>query len=207
MKEHPILFSTGMVRAILDGRKTQTRRAVRPQYELIGTCHFSPTGYAEYERYIRGSHWIMGCTCRPVKNFYGWIGDRLWVRETWTAGRIDSPVPIDVISMMNPRETALYYKVAESPQKVFRWRPSIHMPRWASRITLEIVNVRVEHVQEITEQDAKCEGAADVGDKWRGFSYVDGFHFLWDHINAKRGFGWDVNPWVWVIEFKRIEEP
>jgi hypothetical protein len=86
-----------------------------------------------------------------------------------------------------------------------KWRPSIHMPRWASRITLEVTDVRVERVQEISEEDAKTEGVTPsiVGEWWDHLKYRAGFQTLWNSINEKRGFGWDENPWVWVVEFKK----
>ena len=85
------------------------------------------------------------------------------------------------------------------------WRPSIHMPKLAARIWLEITRVQVEKVQDITEADAKAEGAEPVCGLDQKPDYRGGFYFLWDSINAKRGFGWDVNPWVWVVEFKVVK--
>ena len=179
MKEHPIIFSTDMVRAILDGKKTMTRRVIKnpERYEHIRECDF----------------------CCP----YGQVGDRLWVRETLviTGGRGSEYVA---------------YKADgyELDKGIFpeKWRPSIFMPRWASRITLEITEVRVERVQEITEEDAIKEGICVVDNTEDGIYsspnypdiHRDIFMYLWDSLNTKRGYGWEVNPWVWVIEFKRV---
>jgi hypothetical protein len=129
---------------------------------------------------------------------YGAPGDQLWVRETWWWDETKEDLSI------------VQYRASGEMPKYMRgdgekWRPPIHMPRWASRITLEIVSVRVERVQEITELDAGWEGfpscsvTSDWTEKARPW-----FRTLWDSINAKRGFGWEKNPFVWVLEFKRI---
>jgi hypothetical protein len=210
MKERPIIFNGEMVRAILDGRKTQTRRVMKPQPPYrFGSPFLTTTGV-----------WIFSLTTAgdfPMwKNYlkcpYGLPGDRLWVRETW-AKRSDCEDGSD------KAKHYLHYKATYKGGNLLdewhaydKWRPSIHMPRWASRITLEIVNVRVERVQEISETDATEEGfSASYG--WceasncheaNSFAW-EHFQNLWDSINAKRGFGWDANPWVWVIEFKRVQ--
>lgn len=163
MKERPILFSGPMVRAILDGRKTQTRRVVKPRQGML-------------------DDWT-GLPCP-----YGKPGDRLWVRETCY---FEQPHG-EVIYRADPGSE----KALDPEFTGLRWRPSIHMPRWASRITLEIVNVRVERLQDIRVDDARAEG---VTAKWP----VHGFRNLWQSIN---GFGsWDANPWVWVVEFRNME--
>ncbi len=195
MKEHPIIFSTEMVKAILDGRKTQTRRVIKSQpprhwdaVKPIGwTWCFYKLDDPDFHGYVK----------RP----YGQVGDWLWVRETHTyICNPDSESDDGVV---------LYKASANEVQRgIYKWRPSIFMPRWASRITLEIVNIRIERLQEISEEDAKAEGIA-VGRTGR---YLPGncdyatwaFHILWDSINAKRGYGWDSNPWVWVIEFEEV---
>lgn len=164
MKERPIIFSGEMVRAILAGRKTQTRRVIKPQPVIQDGVAFFKTGQR--------------CP-------YGQIGDRMWVREAWIR---NSGVPA--------------YRADDPswPGETPKWKPSIHMPRWASRITLEIVNVRVERLQDITVGDAWAEGCpnSDVN------VIPDWFIPLWAGINAARGNGWDDNPWVWAIEFKRV---
>lgn len=180
MKERPILFSGPMVRAILDGRKTQTRRIVKPQ----------PTN--DYVTFMPLSSELVGVTKHggPIDNRgwlhcpYGKTGDRLWVRETWCP---------DV-------EPYTFRYKADGGEPLERWRPSIHMPRWASRITLEVVSVRVERLQDISEEDALAEGITLVE---RGTSPVDQFNKLWESINGPGS--WEANPWVWVVSFKRIE--
>ena len=206
MKERPILFSGEMVRAILDGRKTQTRRAFYypfPSDEFIGMDEFFGCAHAMFEH---------GDVCCP----YGQVGDRLWVREAWRTSSIYdhlSPckIPTDASLQFEADTSAIKY-LGEHPGKI---RPSIFMPRWASRITLEIVNVQAERVQNISNDDAKAEG---VIPEWDDFDHnslhadYDGeqayrmaFERLWDSINAKRGVGWDANPHVWVIEFKAVQ--
>ena len=203
IKERPILFSGEMVRAILDGRKTQTRRVVK---ELPGG-RGGPVG--DHVKFWRKGNEDPGrwCGCDGLGSL-GWVkcpfgvpGDRLWVRETWHA---------------NHTKEVVHYRADYGEHDPFReetcgedhslvgerWRPSIHMPRWASRITLEVTDVRVERLQEITNGEARAEGfpVDESGTWWR-----DRFHSGWDALNAKRGFGWDTNPWVWVVEFKRVE--
>lgn len=171
MSEHPILFSGPMVRAILHGTKTQTRRALRPQPDrkLDATVHYDrATGGAMWAS-IHGDH---GTHCP-----YGKPGERLWVRETWRKA-----------------EGVLQYRadpVTWGPTR--KWTPAIHMPRVASRLTLEVTGVRVERLQDITERDAIDEGETGTS----------GYRLLWDDLNGKRGLGWSTNPWVWVVEFRR----
>lgn len=189
MKEHPILFSGPMVRAILEGRKTQTRRVMKPQ------PRFDPPKVQE----------VWKCP-------YGGPSNQLWVRETHavlSAGYTDG-------TGMDIR-----YK-ATDPDYPYGWTPSIHMPRWASRLTLEVTDVRVERVREISEEDALAEGSflgrcpcqemqrkpkttVEAAFRQTG-CHIHGEEFatLWNSINAKRGYGWDENPWVWVISFRRI---
>ena len=210
MNEKPILFSGPMVREILEGGKTQTRRVVKPQpddedYGLDTKCQwYAPTivvnGMEEPGPEVFGfSSLERGWKCP-----YGAPGDRLWVRETWAH---DDP---DCKDIRCGNRDHIWWKanetkiVADSFAGDAHWRSSIHMPRWASRITLEIVNVRVERVQEIAGKDVAAEGVAfpdatsiaTTGVRWAPF------RDLWDSINASRGCGWNVNPWVWVIEFK-----
>ena len=179
MNEKPILFNGEMVRAILGGRKTQTRRVVKDQGRV-------PTVLQSDGNRLLPKHvpdWFTDyCP-------YGGHGDRLWVREThWRAEGEGT----------GGKVRFLQYKATspDDPPLGDRWRPSIHMPRWASRITLEVTGVRVERVQDISNEDVHAEGFAPWGDKY--LSFAD----LWDSINANRGYGWDANPWVWVVEFK-----
>jgi hypothetical protein len=197
-RERPILFSSEMVRAILDGRKTVTRRVVKPQPKFTTGCPCCTEEAflkSPQEKRFDNKHWGFKCP-------YGQPGDRLWVRETWAAGRDDSPVEVfGPPSKMNPDKTAIYYAAAPLAQKVFKWRPSIHMPRWASRLTLEVTGVRVERLLDIDINGIRAEGLPETYD---APSPAGWFASLWDS-NAKRGFGWDKNPWVWVVEFKKLE--
>jgi len=208
MKEYPILFSAPMVRAILDGTKTQTRRVVKPRGvsdDVAQWLHAMAKGVD------------MPCP-------YGKPGDVLWVRETFVLERWDDEPKFtaDRPTQYNPGDGSEWsdeywlrphYRATDpAPDLCYeddenddgepkcKWRPSIFMPRWASRITLEIVNIRVERVQDITVQDCKSEGVGyDLNDI--GWRYA--FGQLWNQINERRGFGWNVNPYVWVIEFQR----
>ena len=195
MKEHPILFSTEMVIAILEGRKTQTRRVVKPQPDK----HSGHAYRVDTDRYLTPSFLdeIPDPACFFVECPYGLPGDRLWVRETWANAprgfiyKADFwPVPWadSVIDIPTGQTIPLI------------WKPSIHMPRIASRILLEVVSVWVEQVQDISEGDIIAEGCPSdylLGINW--------FRPLWDSINEKRGYGWNINPYVWVVEFKRVK--
>jgi hypothetical protein len=192
MKERPTIFNCEMVRAILDGSKTKTRRVIKPQPRRIndnfdGTWEWKEAGHY-YDDLTLSEALIPNCP-------YGRVGDRIWVRETWR--------------VLGNRA----YEYQQRPQDVrYRadgengyWRSSIYMPRWASRITLEVTDVRVERVQDISEDDARAEGCES------GLAMTEGgstrtwkFACLWNSINAKRGYGWDVNPWVWSISFRKV---
>ena len=201
MKERPILFNPEMVRAILEGRKTQTRRVIKPQPE----CE---SGYESPHENEIGLYWRKkdpeGFNSEPELNDYllsqcphGQPGDRLWVRETWCCD--NEAAAQDIISP----GIGVFFRATEENPSMFRWKPSIHMPRWASRITLEITNVRVERVQDISEEDAISEGMMGSTSD----NPAHDFYILWDEINEARGFGWVNNPLVWVIEFKKVEKP
>lgn len=190
-KERPILFSGEMVRAILDGRKTQTRRVLKSP---DATC-YDP---------------------RPYRKDYE-VGMCLWVRETWGQDFNLDPKysltcqegrwrgPLSPCGTFHP-----YYRADLAESQSGFWKPSIFMPRWASRLSLEVVSVRVERLQEMKHEDALAEGFKDK--KHTGVGTVmhttarNNFTHLWDELNEKRGFGWDKNPWVWVIEFKRLSQ-
>lgn len=191
MKERGMIFNGEMVRAILDGRKTQTRRIMKNQ--PAGDYPDTPAlirsvggGFQWYGHY--GESGIFNCP-------FGAVGDRIWVRETWNkyGGLLTYRADYDWIEDMK-KEMACH----ESYPK---WHPSIHMPRWASRITLEITGVRVERLNDISECDAKAEGAPTeccvIGDK-----HFLGFRSLWKSIYGDES--WRSNPWVWVIEFKVV---
>jgi hypothetical protein len=195
VKERPILFSSPMVRAILERRKRQTRRVVKG-FEIKG-----PNPPDTYDFY-KGEEWVGAVGLDGRGNAtqlcpYGKPGDRLWVRETcWTKEGFDY---------------ALY--VADGHEYVAEWkkRPSIFMPRWASRITLEVTGVRVERLAELSDKDAIADGGLvqhhnngtwDGGGPAMGTSPRIAFMRLWDSIN---GFGsFEQSPWVWVIEFRRL---
>lgn len=189
MIEKPILFSTEMVKAILDGRKSQTRRIIKTHTLKVLDC---AAAIGEISQYLSESQIIDKnnlkyiLSCSPYK-----IGMRLWVRETWA---LDS--------------NGYHYKADNCifPKELGGWHPSIFMPKEASRITLEITDIRVERLWDITEDDACRDGgfiysSMYVDDK----NYAKNrFKILWDSINLKRGYCWDSNPWTWVISFKRI---
>lgn len=218
MTERPILFSGSMVRAILDGRKTQTRRVVRG---ALGAFWDHPAYTARVvDGVVRWSHdgEDVGAGSPMPRCPYGAPGDRLWVRETW-AGRVD----LDPDSDPAKRKHYAMYRSDEAGSPTDpdnwhdfggKWRPSIYMPRWASRITLEVTAVRVERLQTITEDDARAEGVGraphcdhvrfsceEVG--CAGSGHRGGFAALWDSINAERA-RWASNPWAWVVEFKPV---
>jgi hypothetical protein len=210
VRERPILFSGPMVRAILDDRKTQTRRViVHPKNPPSGytDCGFGfwPTVDPTHATWC-GPDYPDGAE-DEVRNPFGAPGDRLWVREAfdhiWTDGE---------------RGWHNVYRADGDPAYLprgerMRWRPSIHMPRAASRLTLEVTGVRVERVQAITEDDARAEGVAPAWLDVNGEdvnahappTHVQGFAKLWNALNASRGYGWDANPWVWVVAFRRVE--
>lgn len=194
MKQRPILFSTPMVQAILAGTKTQTRRIVRSKVVPV------------VEECFR----VNGKWCNYTFDYdlvelspYGKPGDCLWVRETW-APNFRAPLGA------SERTPYVLYKANGDGSADQKWRPSIFMPRSASRIALKITAVRVERLQAITEADAKAEGC-DVADLHRCYpsrhaamiqTYCRGYEKLWERINGPGS--WAKNPWVWVIEFRRI---
>jgi hypothetical protein len=184
VKERPILFKGDMVNAILEERKTQTRRVVKSPVEIRsrGDLRFSEIDN-DWQVYGAGGVYLsMSCP-------YGKLGDRLWVRETFAD--------------IGPRLTYRADTDDGAHCKVGRWTPSIYMPRWASRITLEITDVRVERLNDISEEDAKAEGAPKAKEDHVPFhSRRMGFEILWESINGPGS--WDENPWVWVVEFKKM---
>ncbi|AIO23827.1 hypothetical protein [Burkholderia cepacia] len=259
MKERPILFSGPMVRAILEGRKTQTRRVVTvrgeqpPPWATFAAEGHSPT-YTSWSKPTGLFYWCESDEA-PTKELRRWPilpplhamagdhywtpcphgkpGDRLWVRETWKprtshSCSLDTCDCSDVWVDYQAGGAGVYFAEREIDEEWTmpsaavkgQWVPSIHMPRWASRITLEIIGVRVEHLQSISEADSIAEGIEtfetddpDMQEMWRDYSEdgmasgnpIGSFMTLWNGINAARGHGWDANPWVWAIEFRRIE--
>ncbi len=188
-REKPILMSAPMVRALLAGKKTQTRRLVTlpdgvefdgyaPNGDVCASTANEPTG------------------TRLIRNKYGAPGDRLWVRETW--------------AWLTGNGKRLVYRADADPPMTsggtesvpgMRWTPSIFMRRAQSRITLEVTSVRVERLNDISEEDARAEGVAPL--QMDHGLFVPSFHGLWDSINGERA-PWDANPWVWVVSFERV---
>lgn len=213
IKERPILFSGEMVRAILEGRKTQTRRVVKIADPFgKGVSVDSPS---ESIGAVSENEWAyfdaMGGMSGPVKCPYGQPGDRLWVRETWSVHpAMDEWKPSDI----SPDNSVDYIAGPDRFSGFGKTRPSIFMPRWASRITLEIVSVRVERLQDIKSADAEAEGVERVGRcLWRDYAGISessefinpvaSFATLWQSINGPDS--WGANPWVWVVGFRRIQ--
>lgn len=190
VKERPILFSGPMVRAILRGGKTQTRRVIKPQPNLKDRNLLTSELMTEA--------WQSGFV--DVPSPYN-RGTRLWVRETWQ--HEDGSCADHKCG----QPTHIYHKATESFPESMWWRPSIFMPRWACRLELEIEEVRVQRLHEISEEDAIAEGVDAVsGDDVRRqatWSRRQDFAQLWDRLNKKRGFGWDRDPFVWAITFRR----
>jgi len=208
----PIIFSTDMVRAILAGRKTMTRRVIKPQI----VTHNTADGQVEesldaYFARNRKDMELLCAVCAPYQP-----GDILWVRETWfyemhmhdlTAGEPDLP---------GGRYSHRYVYRASSPDYpvdvgvgACGWCPSIHMPREAARIFLRVTDVRVERLQEMPLYDVWDEGTPQMPGNVDADGAVghEDFKYLWDSLNAKRGYGWDKNPFCWVITFERCEKP
>jgi len=210
----PILFNTEMVQAILEGRKTVTRRIMKPQplfktsRKYIFADETCPKKFED---------------CDNIFDVYQYqVGDILYVRETWGNWSYD-----------NQESNAVYYQYrADYPSgaKTYmydeahecdlpKWHPSIHMPKEAARIFLKVTDVRVERLQDVTEEQAIKEGIGSLFLDYIAYSgdlkysvpmehetlAIEQFELLWDSINLKRGYGWETNPWVWVIEFERVE--
>lgn len=207
-KERPILFNGDMVRALLDGRKTQTRRIVKPTKDRNGSgCHLSP---CEVAGEINAGDYFL-CP-------YGQPGDRLWVKETWRpeiahSCAMDACDCADVFVRYAAGGTGQPFFDRDIPDEWLMPKASakgnvspLFMPRWASRITLEIVSVRVEWLQDISPNYCIEEGAWRIEDKeiGRGHEAVDAYRALWQSINGADS--WGANPWVWVVEFKRVED-
>jgi len=194
MRDHPILFTPENVRAILDGRKNQTRRVVRPQPHA-GVRRDVFRGGIEDRHGRKIPIW-----CRP--------DDLLWVRESHVRPKDGSKGPVWYTADGDPPDTDWRFN---------KRYPSIHMPRWASRLTLVVEEVRVQRLQETSHEDMLAEGVVDVGrlpgEPWAHYEYA-GYHDVvplpcfakaWDDLNADRGYGWDSNPWVWAITFRPVE--
>jgi hypothetical protein len=191
MKERPILMSAPMVRALLDGTKTQTRRVVKGEaLQWLVRDKFAPAFVADPANYL--------CP-------YGQPGDRLWVRETFSGPwcmEAQDGIAAAPPSKWGEFSRIWYWADGEPTQGDWtRPRPSIHMPRWASRITLEVTGVRVERLNDITRGEAMAEGCPFPNMKF-GPDPREWFADLWSSINGEGN--WDLNPWVWVVEFRRV---
>ena len=225
MKQTGIIMSGDHPKLILDGTKTMTRRVIKlpnaPNH--LGDWEATYLGGDDSTRDSRGvlvpridGIWHTR-TGKFIKCPYGQVGDRLWVRETWCVSSEWDKLPPAKLPF-KARKTTIYK--ADGFERTGRWRSSRFIPRWASRINLEITGLRVERVQEITEEDARAEGIKITQGTWQATErdldtgrlglvgepqpYTARYHFeaLWDSLNAKRGYGWEANLWVWVIEFK-----
>lgn len=221
MKEHPIPFTADMVRAILDGRKTQTRRVIKPQFTQLwgfGVKHGDEKFSCHVDIHEADGTW------KWVYCPYGMKGDHLWTRETYGVYEDIICCPDDLPNFKD--KEGIYHPVVHFAGKEnYAWgmygpprkRSGRFMPRSAARLTLEIVSIRVGRVQEISEADAIAEGIListqrrkvgipyyGVSGEWFIFAR-EAYQFLWDKINAPRGFGWNANPWVWVIDFRMFK--
>lgn len=221
MKERPILFSASMVRAIIDGRKTQTRRVVKPQPYLdsMGNACWNGLNFGQdadgTPHFQQLASPLPSSKTKRVHCPFGAPGDRLWVRENFQPLLADNVDWHDANYKTGEGYLASYpatdgvqefYDMANDNAFCSRVTPSIHMPRWASRITLEVIGVRVERLQSISEADADAEGADPILVPPDGGSrpYTEGFRSLWDRINGAES--WGANPWVWVVAFRRVEQ-
>ncbi|WP_043836306.1 hypothetical protein [Muricoccus aerilatus] len=216
MADRPIIFSAPMVRALLEGRKTQTRRLLRaavPDGHFVDRCPYVSTGWSLWTK-AQESH-VEGCTCQPFRGVPWHAGDRLWVREAWAQPTCMDPGPTfwraDYPACVPPH----YENVP--PAESIRWRPSIHMPRSASRLTLLVTEVRVQHLHDISRDDVLAEGAP-LDPDYRDTS-ADGsnphmvaigvaqwqsprawYHKLWDSLHGPGS--WDANPDVVALTFQ-----
>lgn len=224
-REKPILMSAPMVRALLAGAKTQTRRELKPfrTAPLPGPeegsgWEYLPTPNAKCaflnKTFEKKGEWKTSTTIPIPRCPYGVPGDRLWVRETHARFHVGEGLDRDVPQCVAYRATCdadggfdyMNGRAEIMRLKVTKWTPAIHMPRWASRLTLEVTDVRVERLQDISEEDAKAEGVEPDADCLANRCrrpYFDRYLDLWDEINGKGS--WKTNPWVWVVSFRRIQ--
>ncbi|MDJ7508734.1 hypothetical protein LD771_12040 [Salmonella enterica] len=206
MSERGMIFNGEMVRAILEGRKTQTRRVLGTYQDAVKFCpEWDVNGKQIFIVLGEKDHTGMNPVITAIPCPFGQPGDRIWVRETFRVHSRATDVATlvyraSVRNSWTEQTHRVPVAVCNKPATPEKWTPSIHMPRWASRITLEITDVRVERLNSITESDAEAEGVTDTG---FGDLLVDGFRYLWKSIYGDDS--WQANQWVWVIEFKRVE--
>jgi hypothetical protein len=232
MKTRPILFSGSMVRAILSGAKTQTRRVLDPQPRLITSSNGTPIWHLELRNGFVNSndektwpesmvrhHVDQDGNVYPAVCPFGAPGDRLWVRETWgVIGDIRAgsdgehfAAHVEYAADLAKRTIDVHMDHWRTSYEMRgKWRPSIHMPRWASRLTLEVTSVRVERLHDISEDDARAEGVDPFLEGGYDFEWVSmggpcraNFRRLWEGINGPGS--WEANPWVWVVSFRRVD--
>ncbi|ECG5926068.1 hypothetical protein GCV36_003768 [Salmonella enterica] len=197
MKERGMIFNAEMVNAILSGRKTQTRRVLATDQDAVKFCpEWDVNGKQIFIVLGEKDHTGMNPVITAIPCHFGQPGDRIWVRETF---RVHSRAT-DVATLVYRASVPI--AVCNKPATPEKWTPSIHMPRWASRITLEITDVRVERLNSISDSDASKEGCC-IADMESGDCLSDVFARLWTSIYGDDS--WQANPWVWVIEFKRVE--
>lgn len=214
MKERGVIFNGEMVRAILHGRKTQTRRPIK----------WKQTRFTEIGEREDGSNWPWSEDAEHACDFwhpcpFGAVGDRIWVREAFRVHSLATDVATLAYkaserNSWTEQTHRVPVAVCNKPATPEKWTPSLHMPRWASRILLEITDVRVERLNAISEEDARAEGIIDGGCLNCGEpepcgcanpepDATDAFAYLWQSIYGQES--WNADPWVWVIEFKRVE--
>ena len=225
MKERPIIFSAEIVKAILDGKKTMTRRVIKSNHDLSRYTHvdFDVDGDNKWELARIND---LKRTYTKIGNPYGNVGDRLWVRETWIQGYDDPLIESEgddenAVSIIYKADGKEEYRSC-SAETVENWgdfsadsemvgfKSPIHMPRWASRLLLEITDIKVERLQDISCEDAVKEGFSDKKPSGMQPAMMPNpkadFRNYWDSLNAKKGYPWSSNPWVWVIEFKKVQD-
>ncbi|EKR2829639.1 hypothetical protein P8B55_004191 [Salmonella enterica] len=203
-----MIFNSEMVRAILDGRKTQTRRVLATYQDAVKFCpEWDVNGKQIFIVLGEKDHTGMNPVITAIPCPFGQQGDRIWVRETFRVHSRATDVATlvyraSVRNSWTEQTHRVPVAVCNKPATPEKWTPSIHMPRWASRITLEITDVRVERLNSISDSDASKEGCC-IADMESGDCLSDVFTRLWTSIYGDDS--WQANPWVWVIEFKRVE--
>ena len=209
MKETGIIMSGDHPAKVLAGTKTMTRRLTKlHEYNKEpDKWNIRPGVNCQFADSIERNKYNLPSQQIYIKCPYGLVGDRLWVRETWAvATTLNKTKPSDLLKKYSL--IPITYKATYPNESHYMWRPLILMPRWASRITLEITGVRVERLQEIKPEDVIKEGVEyykPVPNEYLDTYLIYMFEELWNSLNAKRGYGWEANPWVWVIEFKRVD--